>query len=92
VAKSAAKAPSAQTGNIIDLLKRSMELEQKRGGKKVKAPSIAAALPKGKAKQRARRRNRQACWSVSALHSHESAQSPRDRSGFTKSSMTDSAS
>jgi len=53
VSKTVPKAPSAQTGNIIDLLKRSMELEEKRG-KKVKAPSIAAAMPKGKAKQRAK--------------------------------------
>jgi hypothetical protein len=34
------------SGNIIDLLKRSMELEDKRG-KKVKAPPIAAALAEG---------------------------------------------
>ena len=53
LSKTAAKAPAAQTGNIIDLLKRSMELEDKRG-KKVKAPPIAAALPKGKSKQRAK--------------------------------------
>jgi DNA end-binding protein Ku len=53
ITKTASKAPSAQTGNIIDLLKRSMELEDKRG-QKVKAPPIAAALPKGKTKQRAK--------------------------------------
>jgi DNA end-binding protein Ku len=53
VSKTAPKAPAAQTGNIIDLLKRSMELEEKRG-RKVKAPSIAAAMPKGKSKQRAK--------------------------------------
>jgi len=53
LSKTAAKAPAAQTGNIIDLLKRSMELEDKRG-KKVKAPSLAPALPKGKSKQRAK--------------------------------------
>jgi len=53
LSKTAAKAPAPQTGNIINLLKRSMELEDKRG-KKVKAPPIAAALPKGKSKQRAK--------------------------------------
>jgi non-homologous end joining protein Ku len=53
ITKSATKAPTAQTGNIIDLLKRSMELEDKRG-KKMKAPPIAATLPKGKTKQRAK--------------------------------------
>jgi len=53
VSKTAPKAQPAQSGNIIDLLKRSMELEDKRG-KKVKAPSIAAAMPKGKSKQRAK--------------------------------------
>ena len=46
ISKKAAKAPAAQTGNIIDLLKRSMELEDKRG-KKVKAPSIAASTAEG---------------------------------------------
>ena len=53
ISKKTAKVPSAESGNIIDLLKRSMELEDKRG-KKVKAPSLAPALPKGKSKQRAK--------------------------------------
>lgn len=52
LSKKASKAPSAETGNIIDLLKRSMELEDKRG-KKVKAPSLAPDLPKTKKKQKA---------------------------------------
>ena len=39
-------------GNVIDLLKRSLELEKKKP--KTKAPSIAPALPKGKAKSRQR--------------------------------------
>ena len=54
ISKTAPKPPSAQTGNIIDLLKRSMELEEKRGSRKVKSPSIASAMPKGKSKQRAK--------------------------------------
>jgi len=49
----APKAPAAQVGNVIDLLKRSLELSQKES-KKTKSPPIAAALPKGKAKSRAR--------------------------------------
>jgi len=53
VSKSTPKVAAAQTGNIIDLLNRSMELEDNRS-KRVKAPSIAAALPKGKSKQRAK--------------------------------------
>lgn len=39
------------TGEVIDLLKRSLELEQK--GKKGKAPSLVPDMPKGKKKQRA---------------------------------------
>ena len=46
VAKVAPKAAAAQTGNVIDLLKRSLELEGKRG--KVKSPTIAPSMPKGK--------------------------------------------
>ena len=52
LSKKAAKAPSAETGNIIDLLKRSMELEDKRG-KKIKAPPLAPDLPKARKKQKA---------------------------------------
>jgi DNA end-binding protein Ku len=54
VSKSAPKAAAPQTGKVIDLLKRSLELEGKRG--KVKSPSITPSLPKGKAtaKKRAR--------------------------------------
>jgi DNA end-binding protein Ku len=46
VSKAAPKTAAAQSGNVIDLLKRSLELEGKRG--KTKSPSIAPALPKGK--------------------------------------------
>jgi DNA end-binding protein Ku len=48
------KVAAAQTGNVIDLLKRSLELSRKDG--KVKSPSIAPSLSKGKAptKKRAR--------------------------------------
>ena len=53
VSKSAPKAAAAQTGNVIDLLKRSLELETK-GGNKTKAPSLVPSMPKGKAKSRAR--------------------------------------
>jgi len=54
VSKVAPKVPAAQTGNVIDLLKRSLELSRKDG--KVKSPSIAPSLSKGKAptKKRAR--------------------------------------
>jgi DNA end-binding protein Ku len=47
VSKVPPKAAAAQTGNVIDLLKRSLELSRKDG--KVKSPSIAPSLPKGKA-------------------------------------------
>jgi DNA end-binding protein Ku len=52
VSKSAPKAAAAQTGNIIDLLKRSMEIEEKKG-KKTKAPSLVPDMP-GKSKKKAR--------------------------------------
>ena len=52
VSKTPAKAATAQTGNVIDLLKRSIEIEGKRG--KTKAPSLVPSMPKGKAKTRAR--------------------------------------
>jgi DNA end-binding protein Ku len=51
--KTAARAPARAEGNIIDLLKRSMELEGKKG-KKAKAPSLVPSLPRGKAKARAK--------------------------------------
>jgi DNA end-binding protein Ku len=53
VSKVTPKAPAAQTGNVIDLLKRSLELSQKES-KKTKAPSLVPAMPKGKAKSKAR--------------------------------------
>jgi hypothetical protein len=54
VSKIAPKVAAAQTGNVIDLLKRSLELSRKDSN--VKSPSIAPSLPKGKAatKKRAR--------------------------------------
>jgi hypothetical protein len=52
VPKTASRAPSRQEGNIIDLLKRSMELEGKKG-KKANAPSLVPAMPKSKKKARA---------------------------------------
>jgi DNA end-binding protein Ku len=52
VLKGAPKVAAAQTGNVIDLLKRSIELEKR--GTKTKAPSLVPTLPKGKAKTRAR--------------------------------------
>jgi DNA end-binding protein Ku len=53
VSKTAPKAVAAQTGNVIDLLKRSIELEAK-GDKGTKSPSLVPSLPKGKAKTRAK--------------------------------------
>jgi DNA end-binding protein Ku len=56
VRKGPAKAPAAKTGgNVIDLLKRSLEMEKKRGGGR-KAPPLQPALPKGKSKARQRAR------------------------------------
>ena len=46
------KLAAAQSTNVIDLLKRSLELSQK-APKKQKAPSLVPALPKAKKKQRA---------------------------------------
>jgi DNA end-binding protein Ku len=51
--KKAARATVREEGNIINLLKRSLEMSQK-GGRKTKAPSLVPALPKGKAKARQR--------------------------------------
>jgi DNA end-binding protein Ku len=53
VTKTAARAPVRQEGNIIDLLKRSMEMEGKKS-KKAKAPSLVPAIPKSRAKAKAR--------------------------------------
>jgi DNA end-binding protein Ku len=44
--KAAARANPQQTGNIIDLLKRSLEMSEKKG--KTKAPSLVPAMPKKK--------------------------------------------
>lgn len=52
VKKGAPKVPSRQPGNVIDLLKRSLEMEKKGG--KTKSPSLQPAMPKGKAKTRQR--------------------------------------
>ena len=52
VSKTAAKGPTKQVGNVIDLLKKSLELFKKQG--KTKSPSIVPDLPaKAKKKQRA---------------------------------------
>jgi DNA end-binding protein Ku len=52
ISKSAPKAAPAQTGNVIDMLKRSIELETK-SGKKTKSPSLVPSMPKSKKKARA---------------------------------------
>lgn len=53
IPKAAKRAPSqAPVSNVIDLLKRSIEMEGK-GGKKTKAPSLVPAMPKSKKKARA---------------------------------------
>jgi DNA end-binding protein Ku len=49
--KTAARAPAQQVGNVIDLLKRSLELSQK-SGKKTKAPALVPSMPKAKKKAR----------------------------------------
>jgi len=51
ITKQTPKLAASQSGNVIDLLKRSLELEQ--GSKKGKSPSLVPDLPKGKKKQRA---------------------------------------
>jgi DNA end-binding protein Ku len=53
VTKAAARAPSPQTGNVIDLLKRSLELEAGKGRKKLKAPGLVPEQPKSRKRQRA---------------------------------------
>jgi DNA end-binding protein Ku len=51
VSKTAARGPAKQVGNVIDLLKKSLELSKKQG--KSKSPSIVPDMPKVKKKQRA---------------------------------------
>ena len=46
----AARDPAKQVGNVIDLLKKSLELSKKQG--KSKSPSIVPDMPKMKKKQR----------------------------------------
>src|SRR4051794_17700138 len=50
--KAAKRAPAVPVSNVIDLLKRSVELEAKRW-KKSKSPPLAPEMLKGKKKQRA---------------------------------------
>jgi len=52
ITKQAPRLAARQGGDVIDLLKRSLELEQ-RGGKKGRSPSLVPELPKAKKKQRA---------------------------------------
>lgn len=52
IPKTAPKAAAAQAGNVIDLLKRSLELSQK-SSKKAKSPSLVPSMPKSKKKARA---------------------------------------
>jgi DNA end-binding protein Ku len=52
VSKSAPKATAQSTGNVIDLLKKSLELSQKKGGR-TKAPALVPSMPKAKKKARA---------------------------------------
>jgi DNA end-binding protein Ku len=52
VSKAAPKVAAVQTGNVIDLLRRSLELSK--SNKKTKSPSLVPSMPKGKAKTRAR--------------------------------------
>ena len=52
VGKAAPRAASKPVGNVIDLLKKSLELTKKQG--KMKAPPLQPAMPKGKAKARQR--------------------------------------
>ena len=49
--KAPARGPAKQTGNIIDLLKRSLEMSEKKG--KTKAPPLQPALPKSKKRAKA---------------------------------------
>ena len=52
ISKTATKAPGKLIGNVIDLLKRSLEMEKRSG--KTKSPPLQPALPKAKAKKRIR--------------------------------------
>jgi DNA end-binding protein Ku len=51
VTKTKSKGPARQEGNVIDLLKRSLELSQKGG--KTKSPPLQPSMPKAKKKVRA---------------------------------------
>ena len=51
VSKRRCKRPRKQVGNVIDLLKKSLELSKKQS--KSKSPSIVPDMPKAKKKQRA---------------------------------------
>jgi DNA end-binding protein Ku len=53
IGKQVAAAPRPSGGNIIDLLKKSMELEGGKGKGKTKSPPLQPAMPKG-AKKRAK--------------------------------------
>ena len=54
VTKETPRLAAQQTGNVIDLLKRSLEIEKKGGGgRKTKAPALVPTMPKAKKKQRA---------------------------------------
>ena len=52
ISKTGTKAPGKPVGNVIDLLKRSLEMEKRSG--KTKSPPLQPALPKAKAKKRIR--------------------------------------
>jgi DNA end-binding protein Ku len=54
ITRNAADEPRRVEGNIIDLLKKSMELEEKRGKGRTKAPPLQPTMPKGAKKKRAR--------------------------------------
>jgi DNA end-binding protein Ku len=51
VSKSAPRTASKPVGNVVDLLKKSLELSKKQN--KIKSPSIVPDAPKAKKKQRA---------------------------------------
>jgi DNA end-binding protein Ku len=53
VTKETPRLAAQQSGNVIDLLKRSLEIEKKGGGRNTKAPSLVPTMPKTKKKQRA---------------------------------------
>ena len=53
ITKQTPRLAAKQTGNVIDLLKRSLELEQKGKKGKAKAPSLVPDMPKSKKRQKA---------------------------------------